>query len=78
MAGSQRSFLDDIGGALALDPIAATAGTMTLPFTFKSGMNLNLGSSLESEKDRWYVYYPSQILKWLNKIGSLHCLNWGD
>lgn len=65
-------------GALALDPIAATAGTMALPFTFKSGMDLNLGSSLESEKDRWYVYYPSQILKWLNKIGSLNCLNWGD
>ena len=42
----------------------------------QSSVHLDLGSSLEVEKNRPLVYYISQFYKWYYKIFSFNCLNW--
>ena len=53
-------------------------GIVGAKLTHESAINARFGSSIEAESDRGIVYYPSNILKWINKIGSLNILNWGE
>ena len=45
-------------------------GIVGAKLTHESSIDAQFGSSLEAESDRWYVYYPSNILKWINKISE--------
>lgn len=48
-------------------------------YLHSSTQNANIGSSIETENNglrKYTVYYPSQVFKWLNKIGTFDILNW--